>query len=289
MDFWERGVNYLTSIRLADIIDILLVAYIIFRLIWVVRRTSMSGIAKGIGIFLLALWLSGILRLTMLNYLMRKAVEIGAIALLVIFQPELRKMLEKLGTTLSRGKQVSTTAVENMIMQTVLACNDLANSKTGALIVFERSVLLNDIISTGTKINSDVNAELLKNLFFNKAPLHDGAVIIRDNRINSAGCVLPLTRSTNLSKDLGMRHRAGLGMSEHSDAIVVIVSEETGAISVAIDGMLKRHLDSASLDTLLHNELVGEVEESRSGILDSLKKIFLLKDEEDDEMDKKNI
>jgi diadenylate cyclase len=145
--------------------------------------------------------------------------------------------------------------MENAIAQTVLACTDMSESHTGALIIFERDVDLGSIVNTGTLINADVTAELLKNLFYNKAPLHDGAVIIRDARIGAAGCVLPLTKSRNLSKDLGMRHRAGIGLSEESDAVVIIVSEETGAISLAVDGMLKRHLNSAALTELLHNEL----------------------------------
>ena len=141
------------------------------------------------------------------------------------------------------------------------------------------------IISTGTTINADVNAELLKNIFFNKAPLHDGAVIIREGKIIAAGCVLPLTKSTNLSKDLGMRHRAGIGLSEQSDAFVVIVSEETGAISVAVDGMLKRHLNSSTFDKLLHSELVRDETVSNKGFLGVLRKLFIGKN---DEQDKKN-
>ena len=134
----------------------------------------------------------------------------------------------------------------------------MSASKTGALIIFERGVALNSIISTGTVINADTTAELLKNMFFNKAPLHDGAVIIRDGRIAAAGCVLPLTSNNNLSKDLGMRHRAGIGASEQSDVLVVIVSEETGAISVAVEGMLKRNLDKQTFEKILRNELVQE-------------------------------
>ena len=136
----------------------------------------------------------------------------------------------------------------------------MSSSHTGALLIFERNDRLNSVMNTGTVINSDVSAELIKNLFYNKAPLHDGAVVVREGRIASAGCVLPLTQSTNLSKELGMRHRAGIGLSEQSDAVVIIVSEETGAISVAIEGMLKRHLNGSSLDRLLHSELIREEE-----------------------------
>ena len=259
----ERGLNYMSNIGIADILDILIVAYLIYRVIILVRRTNTYNIARGLIIFLVALWISGMAKLTMINYIMRRAVEIGAIALLILFQPELRKFLERMGRSLSQGRVASSSEMESVIMQTIIACNDLSDSKTGALIIFERKVKLDDIIASGTVINSDVNAELLKNIFFNKAPLHDGAVIIRDGRIAAAGCVLPLTKSTNLSKDLGMRHRAGIGMSEQSDALVVIVSEETGAISVAIDGMLKRHLMPETLAQLLRNELMPGAEEEQ--------------------------
>ena len=172
--------------------------------------------------------------------------------------------------------------MEMAIAQTVLACSEMSDSRTGALIIFERNVKLNTIMGTGTIINADVSAELLKNMFFNKAPLHDGAVIIRDGRLAAAGCVLPLTQSTNLSKELGMRHRAGIGLSEQSDAVVVIVSEETGAISMAVDGMLKRHLSAPTLDKLLHGELIVEEEKTSRGsaILKALRNRFVVKKDE---------
>ena len=285
----ERGLNYMSNIGIADILDILIVAYLIYRVIILVRRTNTYNIARGLIIFLIALWISGMAKLTMINYILRRAVEIGAIALLIIFQPELRKFLERMGRSLSQGRVTSSSEIESVIMQTIIACNDLSDSKTGALIIFERKVKLDDVIASGTVINSDVNAELLKNIFFNKAPLHDGAVIIRDGRIAAAGCVLPLTKSTNLSKDLGMRHRAGIGMSEQSDALVVIVSEETGAISVAIDGMLKRHLNSSTFDKILHSELVLDEAEADKSIWKAIRKLLTVdKDEQEQQKDEKN-
>ena len=194
----------------------------------------------------------------MFNRILQKTVELGLIALVIIFQPELRRLLERMGSkALPRfgAKPLETLGMDNVISQTIAACTQLSVTKTGALIVFERSVTLDEQMRSGTIINSDVTAELLKNIFYPKAPLHDGAVVIRDGRIAAAGCVLPLTSNTNLSPDLGTRHRAGIGMSEHSDAVVVIVSEETGTISVAVGGMLKRHLAPQTLDKLLHNEL----------------------------------
>lgn len=270
----SKATKYLMTIGISDFIDILIVAFLIYKSIWFVRKTNSNNIAKGIVLLIVALWLSSeeVLGLTMINYLLRKAVELGLIALLILFQPELRRLLERMGSTFSNGRAASSTVLEEAISQTVQACSDMSASRTGALIIFERGVNLTHIMSTGTVINSSVSAELLKNLFFNKAPLHDGAVIIRDAKIAAAGCVLPLTQLTNLSKELGMRHRAGIGMSENSDAVVVIVSEETGAVSVAIDGMLKRHLTPEKLDALLHAELVLPEEENKNGVVNRVKK-----------------
>lgn len=264
-EFFVREINYLSTVTLWDIVDILIVAYLIYKIIGLVRRTSMFNLAKGLIILLLALWVSEIAHLTMINYLLRKAVEIGLIALVIIFQPELRKILARMGSgSFFQSKGRNTGAMDNAINQTVMACTSMSKSKTGALIIFERGMLLNDTMITGTMIDSEVSAELLKNIFYPKAPLHDGALIIRDARIAAAGCVLPLTTKTNLSKDLGMRHRAGIGLSEQYDAIVIIVSEETGAISVAIDGMLKRNLTEETFDALLRNELLVEKEQKKS-------------------------
>ena len=150
--------------------------------------------------------------------------------------------------------------LEQTIEQTVLACSEMSQSRTGALIVFEREILLDDMVRSGTVLDASVSSELLKNIFFVKAPMHDGAVIVRRGRVLGAGCMLPLSKNVNLSRDLGMRHRAGIGMSENSDAVVVIVSEETGSISVATGGMLKRHLKPETLDNLLRNELLPQEE-----------------------------
>ena len=202
----------------------------------------------------------------MINFLLRRMVELGLIALVVLFQPELRRLLERMGRSFSSKRSVSSTEIEDAISQTVLACTQMSASHTGALLIFERKEKLNSIMTTGTIINSDISAELIKNLFYNKAPLHDGAVIMREGRIAAAGCVLPLTQSTNLSKELGMRHRAGIGLSEQSDAVVIIVSEETGDISLAVEGLLKRHLNGGTLDKLLRTELIRQEEESSTRV-----------------------
>lgn len=251
--------NHITLMRAADIVDILIMTFLIYNAIMLIRRTNSFKLAKGIAVLVVVLALASIFKLTMITFILGKAMEMGLLALVVLFQPELRRLLEKMGSGelyrqfTARGQQQ--TAIDAAISQIVLACSDMSASKTGALIVFERTSKLVDQLRSGTIINADVTAELLKNMFYNKAPLHDGAVIIRDGRILAAGCVLPLSKNNNLSKDLGMRHRAGIGMSEVSDAVVAIVSEETGSISVAENGMLKRHLTPATLEKLLRAEL----------------------------------
>ena len=164
----------------------------------------------------------------------------------------------RFGLVFSSGRTASTAELDTAISETTLAYADMSRDKVGALMVFERQNLLDDVIKTGTALDCAVSSELLKNIFWNKAPLHDGAVIVREGRIVGAGCMLPLSGNVNLSRDLGMRHRAGIGMSEHSDAVVVIVSEETGSISAAVGGMLKRHLAPETLERLLRNELISE-------------------------------
>ncbi len=262
-EFLSSAVNYIKLISIADIVDIAIVAFLIYKLIGFIRKTNLMHVFKGLVVLLVVLWLSGVLHLTMINWLLRNIVELGLIALVIIFHPELRRFLEKVGSSRITGifgGEYKAMNVESAIMQTVLACADLSRSRTGALIIFERDNQLADPISTGTLLNADVTAELMKNIFFVKAPLHDGAVIIKNGKIAAAGCMLPMSANMNLSRDLGMRHRAGIGVSERSDAVAVIVSEETGAISVAVDGMLKRHLTTETVETLLRKELVPDVE-----------------------------
>lgn len=283
--------NYISTIGFWDAVDILIVAYLFYKVIDLVRKTSSYNLAKGILFLLIAMFLSGVAHLTMINYILKKAVEIGLIALVIIFQPELRKLLAKMGSQNLYGifspKLRAESEVEAAITQTVLACDQMSKTKTGALIIFERDMKLSDIMTTGTIIDADTTAELLKNIFYPKAPLHDGALIIRNARIAAAGCVLPLTNKTNLSKDLGMRHRAGIGASEQSDAVVVIVSEETGAISIAVEGMLKRNLNLATFEKLLRNELVRE-ESRKSAASEIISRFFSKRKVNSDGTEKKN-
>ena len=285
------GMSYVQTIGIADIVDILVVAYLIYKLIQIAQRTNSINLAKGLVMFLIALWMAEIFNLTMISFILRKATEVGLVVLVILFQPELRHVLEKIGSRFSSRSSNTETEMESAISQTVIACTDMSESKTGALIIFERNVRLNDIIATGTVLDAEVSAELLKNIFFLKAPLHDGAVIIRDGRIAAAGCVLPLSNSTNISKDLGMRHRAGIGMSEQSDAVVMIVSEETGAISCAIEGTLKRHLRAQSVDKILRKELTAENtdEDERIFLYRIFKSIFVSKNKEDKNANEENL
>lgn len=273
---FSNAFSYVMTMGIADVIDIVIVAFLIYKLLSIVRRSNMVRLARGIVIILLLLWVSGLANLTVLNFLLRRAVELGLLALVILFQPELRRVLERVGSrklTSLFGREPQTQNVETAITQTVLACAQMGRDKVGALIVFERENQLSDQMNTGTIMNAEATSELLRNVFYPKAPLHDGAVIIRDGHIAAGGCMLPLSSNSNLSRDLGMRHRAGIGMSEHSDAVVVIVSEETGAISVAVDGMLKRHLSADTCEKLLRNELLTDETSKRGNWLTNLLKV----------------
>ena len=244
-----------------DVVDILVVAYIIYRVMKLLKDTSAARLAKGILILVLIMLFASFLRLTMISWLLRNALSVGVFAVVVIFQPELRRLLEQIGKgNLSRMLIPDTdpNVVESMIVATVSACADMSRTKTGALIVFERKERLGEIIATGTRVDAAPSAELIKNIFFKNSPLHDGAMIVRAGRVCAAGCVLPLSGNQGLSRDLGTRHRAAVGMSETADSVLVVVSEETGAISVAIGGMLKRHLSPEILQKMLESELLGD-------------------------------
>lgn len=259
--------RYLTLLKITDFLDVAIIFFLVYKLLSLVKSTRAENILKGIGIFLLALLAARALDLRAVYYVLSRVAEMGILALIILFQPEIRQILEKLGSKNIRLMRVfrpedEITELEKAIDQTVMACSEMSRTKTGVLMVFERNINLDDIVRTGTELDCAVVCELLKNIFFVKAPMHDGAVIVRHGRIIGGGCMLPLSKNVNLSRDLGMRHRAGIGMSENSDAVVVIVSEETGSISVAIGGMLKRHLMPETLGKLLRNELMPPEEEA---------------------------
>ena len=253
--------RYLLTLQITDVLDILIIAFMLYKLLTLVRSTKAASLLKGLLVFFAVLALSYICQLNGIYYILSKMMEMGVLALIILFQPEIRRILEQVGSRriiAFFSHSEAGNVMEQTIGQTVLACTEMSQSRTGALIVFEREIMLDELVRSGTVLDAAVSSELLKNIFFVKAPMHDGAVIVRHGRILGAGCMLPLSKNVNLSRDLGMRHRAGIGMSENSDAVVVIVSEETGSISVAIGGMLKRHLKPETLENLLRNELLPQ-------------------------------
>ena len=267
LDSFFSAFNQFRTISFIDILDILIVAYIIYRVMKLLKDTSAERLIKGIIILVGIMLLASMLHLTMISWLLQQALNVGLFAIVVVFQPELRRLLEQIGKGNFSRLIVPADApdeVESMITATVSACADMSRTKTGALIVFERRERLGEIISTGTMVDAAPSAELIKNIFFKNSPLHDGAMIVRAGRVCAAGCVLPLSGNQSLSRDLGTRHRAAVGMSESADSVLVVVSEEPGSLSVAIGGMLKRHLSPDMLRKLLENELLDSEKQEKS-------------------------
>ena len=249
--------NIISEISIVDVIDILIVAYVVYKIFGFMVQTRAVQILKGVLVLVIALVVSDLLNLYTLNWLCKGAVAMGAVAVLIVFQPELRRALEIMG----RGSfvrpalaQEEKEQIKHDINQIVRALDEFSASFTGALIVFEGESRLEDIVETGTVLDADISEQLLENIFYEGSPLHDGAVIIRGGKVHAAGCVLPLTGIQNvdsIGKNLGTRHRAGLGITEHSDAVVLIVSEETGIISMSRNGQLERYLDRKTVEKLL--------------------------------------
>ena len=267
MEYLQTLWSHVSSAGFRDVLDILIVAFLIYKIIPIFRSTGTARIAKVVAVILVIAWLTDAAKLHTLNFLLSQFLSIGLLALVILFQPELRRMLDHLSSVkLKRflGTQKPEQEMVPVITQTVAACEAMSKARIGALMVFARDSRLEEYFKTGTVIDGRVSEQLIRNIFFTNAALHDGAMIIRDGRIAAAGCVLPLSESIRLSLDLGTRHRAAVGMSEVSDAVVVVVSEETGAISVAIDGMLKRHLAPQTLERLLRNELCHEETEEQN-------------------------
>ena len=276
MGFFQTIGQHLSMLRWSDLLDIVIVTFLIYKLLPLFRTTGSSRIAKAIiGIFVLS-WLTSFFKLHILSYLTSQILQIGLIAVVVLFQPELRRMLDHLGR-FKLSRLVNPTKPEQemvpVINQTVRACEIMSKERVGALIVFARDSHLDEYFKTGTVIDGQVSQQLLRNIFFPKSALHDGAVIVCEGRVMAAGCVLPLSETSRLSADLGTRHRAAVGMSEASDAVVVVVSEETGAISVAVGGMLKRHLAPQTLEKLLRNELCQPEQEQERSMQNLINKI----------------
>ncbi len=258
-DIWSTVRNMLWNLThrlgIIDIIDILIVAVIIYELILLTRHTRGSALLKGLFLLFVIVVLSSILGLTSLNWLMMAVLQNGALVLVILFQPELRKMLERMGRSriVTKSNKWSydddNEVIINEIIQTVV---DLSQRRVGALIVFERKTGLQDVIETGTELNAKISAPLLENIFEPNTPLHDGAVVIRNEQIMAAACILPLAEASGVSRELGTRHRAAVGITENTDAVVIVVSEQTGIVSLAMDGTLKRPIKKDALREFLN-------------------------------------
>lgn len=258
-DFIQLVLRFFTTLTPADIVDIIIVTFAVYKAIQLIQETRAETLTKGLLLILVTLMLSNFLNLNTVNYILQATVDWGVIALLIMFQPELRRALELVG----RSKLVNVpglvgmeAAVEQakgqkMIDEITDACEIMSEEKVGALIVIEQHTKIGEIIRTGTVVDAEITSALLRNIFFKNSPLHDGAMVIREGRIAAAGCFLPLSQNQSISRELGTRHRAGLGMSECCDAVVIIVSEETGAISIAREGQLTRNLSPRALSVLL--------------------------------------
>ncbi len=275
MEFFDNLWSIIKTIQFRDVVDILAIALIIFGLLKLIRETRAVQLLKGLMFLLAAYILSSIFNLVMLSTLLRLFFEASVIIIVVIFQPEIRKALEQMGRTKNWRKYIRVLSNygrsdewEKAVRKSIIDAADtsviFSRSRTGALIVFERETMLSDIASTGTIVDAETSVALFGNIFFNKAPLHDGAGIIRDGKLFAAGCILPLTGNKNVDINLGTRHRAALGISEQSDAVVLVVSEETGVISLAVEGQLERDLTRDKLIKRLNALLLDEIEEEES-------------------------
>ena len=261
--------NAFYGMGITDIIDILIVAFLIYKALGFIRKTGAMELLQGIVLLVIAMILSDILHLYTINWLLKSVIALGAVSIIIIFQPELRRALEQVGrgNILKSSKKLAKEHGKSVVVEILTALESFSRDRTGALIVFEKRVALDSLIEkSGTIVNADISDQILGNIFYEGAPLHDGAVIIRGDRVHAAGCVLPLTARTDIAKELGTRHRAGLGITEHSDALVIIVSEETGIISVAQDGQLDRYMDLKTIEKMLLGIYLKNNEESNRNI-----------------------
>jgi diadenylate cyclase len=253
MDIINIIVDSVKTINVSVVLDIMVVSYIFYKAYMLIKETRGEQLLKGILLIILLIPISSVLHLTMLNWILERTITIGVLSIIIIFQPEIRSVLEHLGRSAFNDLHVfeDKEKMDEVITQILNAVFNLSETKTGALIVLEQRTKLEDIMKTGTKIDANVSSALLENIFVVNTPLHDGATIIRNNRIAASGCFLPLSSNYDISKKLGTRHRAGIGISENSDALVVIVSEETGSVSLAINGKLTRNYTKEKLKDIL--------------------------------------
>ena len=263
LDYFQYVWNQLRSIRVVDVLDILIVAFVFYYIFQFMRKRRAARLLAGIVLLIGILLISSVAQMKALNFLLSNVFSVGILSLIVVFQPELRSFLEKVGGTTFRnirGKLDASqkAALVPVIREVCIAAEYFSQHKTGALIVFARNTKLEEYVRSGTVLDATISAFLLENVFFNKAPMHDGAAIISEGRLHAAGCVLPLSTNADIIKELGTRHRAGIGMSENSDAVVLIVSEENGIISLAVEGELQRGFDRKSLETALNTLLLED-------------------------------
>ena len=270
--WWEWMVSIAMNFRFKDAVDIIIVAFLIYGVVKLVRETRAGQLVKGLFLLVILFIISSYFNLVMVSRVLAYFFQFAFVAILIVFQPEIRKALEQVGrnnvgqsiaaVVTGRDRSYDRAQIRKAINAVVDGVGILQQLKMGALIVFERKTKLGDIIETGTQINCEPSGQIVGNIFFNKAPLHDGAMIIRDGMIHAAGCILPLTKNTSVSAELGTRHRAALGVSEESDAVVVVVSEETGQISVAVNGVLARRFTRDTLRDVLEGYLIPQEEAS---------------------------
>lgn len=252
--------NVFSGVGITDAIDILIVAFVIYKALALIKQTRAQQLMKGIILLVVATFVSGLFNLHTINWLLKGLVTLGAVAILIVFQPELRRALEYMGRSKfvkAPLRQMDKEKGKHITAHIVKAIENFSKDRVGALIVFEKETPLSDIMESGTIVDAELSEQILGNIFYEGAPLHDGAVIIRDGRVYAAGCVLPLTRSNTISKELGTRHRAGIGITENSDALTIIVSEETGIISMASEGQLSRFLDIKTVEKTLLNMYIN--------------------------------
>lgn len=270
-EVWTFLIQNIRLIRIRDILDILIVACVIYGGIRLVKETRALQIVKGIVALIFAAEVADWLELNAISYLLSSTLQVGVLAIIIMFQPEIRRALEKIGTTTGQFFS-STDEIQDMATAVCDASDYMANRKIGALIILERMTKLGDIMKSGTELDAKISSQLLINIFMSNTPLHDGAAVISDNKIKAAACFLPLTQNNDFSKELGTRHRAGIGVSEVADCLSVIVSEETGKISISQNGKLKRNISAKELKTIIIKEFgTGDDEKSQS------KKTFLNK------------
>lgn len=270
--WWEWMVSIAMNFQFKDAVDIIIVAFLIYGVVKLVRETRAGQLVKGLFLLVVLFIISSYFNLVMVSRVLAYFFQFAFVAILIVFQPEIRKALEQVGrnnvgqsiaaVVTGRDRSYDRAQIRKAINAVVDGVGILQQLKMGALIVFERKTKLGDIIETGTQINCEPSGQIVGNIFFNKAPLHDGAMIIRDGMIHAAGCILPLTKNTSVSAELGTRHRAALGVSEESDAVVVVVSEETGQISVAVNGVLARRFTRDTLRDVLEGYLIPQEEAS---------------------------